>query len=221
VRTHHQASYALPIIASLALLNPAVLSATAKDTTPTTGRVHYRMSSPMMTGTSVVSWIDHGRKFRQDSKMMIGASAQKTPLNTWSIGDGSDLYTYQPALGKQLLHTKVPGGQGGAEPMGGTPFVGSGAGTVVGKATVLGHPCEIRAFGPKGARPPIKAWVWNGVPLRTEMTLPQGQKMVSEATQVETAPKLSPTLFQRPAGYTIKELQMPGARPGAPPSPPR
>ena len=105
--------------------------------------------------------------------------------------------------------------------MGGTPFVGSGTGTVVGKASVLGRPCEIRTFGPRSAGPTVKMWVWNGLPLRTEMTLPQGGKMTTEATQVEMAPKLSPSLFKLPAGYTVKEMQMPAGATGAPPAPPR
>jgi outer membrane lipoprotein-sorting protein len=221
VRTHHRPFWAASVIAGLALLNAPSIASVAKETAPATGRVHYRMSSPIMNGTSVVSWIDHGRKFRQDSKMTIGATASKSPMQTWSIGDGTNVYAYQPALGKQVLRMKIPKSAGGGGPMGGTPFVASGSGTVVGKATVLGRSCEIRALGPKSAGPNVKMWVWNGVPLRTEMILPQGGKMTTEATNIETAPKLSPALFKLPAGYTIKEMPMPAGALGAPPRPPR
>jgi hypothetical protein len=226
VRAHgllHRTASLVAGIAALSLLTASgrTLLAAGVSAAPATGRVHYRMSSPMMNGTTVISWIDHGHKFRQDSHMSIGATASKSAMQTWSIGNGADVYTYQPALGKQVLHMKVSKGKGSAGPIGGTPFVGNSTGKVIGKATVMGRPCEIRAIGARGSGPAVKMWVWNGLPLRTEMTLPQGGKMTTEATQVETAPKLAPALFKLPAGYTVKEFQMPAGALGAPPHPPR
>src|SRR5262249_31592965 len=119
--------------------------------------------------------------------------------------------------GKQVLHIKMTKGASAGGPMGGSPFVGGSAGKLVGKGTVLGRPCEIRMMGTKNPGHEVKVWVWNGLPLRSEIPLPQGGKMTTEATQVETAPKLSAALFKLPAGYTVKEFQMPAGAPGAPP----
>src|SRR4051794_14887487 len=117
----HRTPPVLAAIGALGLLTAPgrPVMAAAGSAAPATGRVHYRMSSPMMNGTTVVSWIDHGRKFRQDSQMSIGATASKSAMQTWSIGDGTNIYTYQPALGKQVLHMKVPKGAGAGGLMGG------------------------------------------------------------------------------------------------------
>jgi len=221
LQVHGSTSFVIAFAAFGLLGTPLSTARAAGDTAPATGRVHYRMSSPIMNGTSVVSWIDHWHKFGQDSTMSIGAAASQGAMQTWSIGNGTDVYTYQPMMGKQVMHMKVPKGGGAGGPMGGTPFVGGGTGKVVGKGTVLGRSCEIRMIGTKNTGHEVKVWVWNGLPLRSEIPLPQGGKLTTEATQIETAPKLSPALFKLPAGYTVKELQMQAGGPGAPPRPSR
>jgi hypothetical protein len=95
------------------------------------------------------------------------------------------------------------------------------AGKLVGKATFLGKPCEIRVIGPSNPGGGIKMWVWKGLPLRTEAALSQSGKLTTEAFQIETTPKLSVALFRVPAGYQVKDFQPPPGRPGAPARPPR
>jgi hypothetical protein len=184
------------------------------------GRVHYRMTSPMMNGTTVLSWIDHGHKFRQDALISIGSAGKKSQIQSWSLGDGTYLYSYQLTMGKQVLRLKPRRGPGAAGPAGTTPFL-AGAGKVVGKATFLGKPCEIRVIGAGNPGGGMKMWVWKGLPLRTEVTVRQGGKLTTEATQIETAPKLSPALFRVPAGYQVRDFKMPARRPGPPALPPR
>ena len=67
----------------------------SEKTPAPSGRVQYRMTSPSMHGTMTLSWTDNGRKYRQDIRGITGSGGQKTPIETWTIGDGSYVYSYQ------------------------------------------------------------------------------------------------------------------------------
>jgi hypothetical protein len=189
------------------------------------GRIHYQMTSPIMSGTMILSWIDNGKKFRQDTKASAGTGAerrpggQKTQFETWSIGDGTHVYTYAPGMGRQVMRAKVPRSMGAGSPTAGTPFGGMhGAGPVVGKATVLGKRCDVRKIGQGGGQG--KVWLWKGLVMRMEASAPQGGSMNMIATRLEEAPRLSPSLFRVPAGYQVRDFQLPAGRRGGarPPS---
>ena len=59
----------------------------------------------MGDGTSVLSWVESGRKFRQDSKFVAGRGERKTPLNSWAFFDGAYLFSHQPMMGKTSTAT--------------------------------------------------------------------------------------------------------------------
>jgi hypothetical protein len=207
-------------IAAMAVAwSPAVSggAAFAGDKPPATGRIHYQMTSPMVNATVVMAWVDHGKKTRQDMKMSVGGGGQQAAIDSWTVTDGSYIYTYQPAMGRQVMRMRMSKAAQNAAAMGVAPRAGAyGKGTVIGKGTVLGHPCEIRSFGTGHARGQGKVWLWNGMLLKMQSSAPGGDGMTMVATRVETAPTLSPSSFQVPAGYQVKDFQMPaGAAHGA------
>lgn len=190
------------------------------------GRITYQMSGPMK-GSMVLSWTENGKKFRQDTKltgtppMPPGAGAPKAPMKmeSWVLSDGKDIYTVMPMAGKRALRLKGVKGAAGptGAPLGLGQMLGDAASAkgskVVGKGTVLGKPCEIRSA--KGG----KAWVWQGIPLRMEIQMAPNMPMMKVvATRVESAPKLSASLFKVPAGYQIQDMDV--SKRGAPGMPP-
>src|SRR5687768_13505451 len=61
-----------------------------------TGRVTYKLTSSMMSGTMTLAWSDNGKKFRQDSSFQrpagaMGAGAPPSSaqgaMKMWVIGD--------------------------------------------------------------------------------------------------------------------------------------
>lgn len=168
-----------------------------------TGRVTYSFNVTPLSGTSLVTWTDGGKKFRQDMKMSgtapgAPAGASLTNVEMWMIGDGTHIYSHQAMMGKQVLRTKLPKGGAGAGPTG-LPLGGKTAGKLIGKATILGRPCEIRQVET------AKIWMWKGLALKMENQGGQGMAMSMTATRLEMPYKASPTLFKVPAGYTVTD----------------
>jgi len=157
----------------------------------------------MMSGTMVTAWVDHGKKSRQDMKLSVNAGGRQASIDTWSLQDGTYVYTHQPGLGNQVMRMRLSKAAQAGASMGGVPGLGaSGSGKVVGKGTILGHACEIRSLGVGQGPGHGKVWLWNGMPLRVE-TDGSGGGMTMLATKVETAPHLSPASFKLPAGYQV------------------
>jgi hypothetical protein len=192
-------------------------AALADDKPPATGRIHYQMTSPMVNASVVMAWVDHGKKTRQDMKMSVGSGAQQAAMDSWTLTDGSYIYTYQPTMGRQVMRIKMSKAAQTAMATGIAPRVGAhGQGKLIGKGTVLGHPCEIRSLAMGRAQAQSKVWLWNGMLMKMETNGPGGGAMKMIATKVETAPRLSPTTFQVPAGYQVKDFELPaGAANGA------
>jgi hypothetical protein len=166
------------------------------------GRVTYEMKSPMLNGSSKLSWIESGKKFRQDTKGTANLGQRQMSMESWAISDGTHLYMHQPMLGKQVRRMKIPKDAAHGPEMPGMP-TGKNAGKVVGKGTVLGKPCEIRQVGS------AKVWLWQGLMMKMETEGAQSVRMV--ATKVETNAKLPATLFKVPSGYEIKDQELPAA----------
>ncbi|MFN3651673.1 MAG: hypothetical protein ACK47B_19020 [Armatimonadota bacterium] len=216
-------------VAAAAVAAGALLSQREVPAAPTvklpapTGRIAYQIKSSFMNGSATLAWAESGKRFRQDMDMKTsfpGAPKGQAPqsIKGWAISDGTYLYMHQANQGKTVKRIKMQGNTNpfaSMMPMGGQ--VGN-AGKVVGKATVLGKPCQIREAG--GA----KAWVWNGLPLKVEVAGPQQGgvqlNMNMTATKLETAPKFAANHFKVPSGYKIEEVKprpLPaGPRPGAP-----
>jgi hypothetical protein len=136
---------------------------------------------------------------------------QTTSIQNWTIGDGKYLYVYQPMFGKQVLRTRMP--KAGAGQSGPTSFStqGKGAGKLIGRAKLLGKPCEIRQSGS------AKLWSWRGLMLKMEKSADKtSPAMRMEAVRLEQRPKLNAADFRIPKGYKITD-KMPAGLPGGAP----
>lgn len=188
----------------------AKASANAINAPSPTGRITYDFKVAALGGTSLLTWIESGKKFRQDITMTgtpPNAAAGTPPMTVqmWAFGDGKNVYSYQPMMGKQVFRMKMPkAGAKGAPGSPGTPPIGGmQGGKVIGKGTVLGKPCEIRQLGTS------KIWMWKGLALKMENSGGQGPQMSMVATKLEMPFKAPASRFQVPAGYTITD-QVPG-----------
>lgn len=184
----------------------AAASANAINAPSPTGRITYDFKVASLAGTSLLTWAEGGKKFRQDISM--SGTAPNAPSGTppmtiqmWAFGDGKNVYSYQPMMGKQVVRMKVPKGAGaGAAGTPGAPPLGAmKGGKVVGKGTVLGKPCEIRQVGT------AKIWMWKGLALKMESAGGQGPEMSMVARKLDMPFKAPASKFQVPAGYTITD----------------
>jgi hypothetical protein len=169
------------------------------------GRITYRFQSPMASGTSVLCWTDGGKRFRQEMRGGSTGNRQMTMMESWTIGDGTYLYIYQPQMGKAVMRAKMPkaGAAGSGMPLLSTD---KKAGKVIGKGKILGKTCEIRQVN--GA----KIWTWNGLALKMENKgSAQSPAMTMEATKLEPGVKLPASLFKIPGGYRVQDFQLPPA----------
>ncbi|MGV3721319.1 MAG: hypothetical protein ACO1SX_10465 [Actinomycetota bacterium] len=197
--SHHEALAAKPKPKA----KPKAKAAPALSMPSVTGRITYSFNVAPLTGSSIVTWADGGKKFRQDMKMSgtapgAPAGASLTNVEMWMIGDGTHLYSHQPMMGKQVLRTKIPKGAATPGPAG-LPLGAKPTGKLIGKATILGKPCEIRQVET------AKVWLWKGLALKMENQGGQGMAMTMTATKLQMPYKSSPGLFKVPTGYTVTD----------------
>ena len=208
----------IPAGAALLLLGVAQPSASqgAGSLPLASGRIIYKMAMPLpngmvMGGINTLSWIEHGKRFRQEMEASATGPQQTTTIQNWTIGDGKYLYVYQPMFGKQILRTKMP--KVGAGQSGPASFSthGKNAGKLIGRAKLLGKPCEIRQSGS------AKLWSWRGLMLKMEKSADKtSPAMRMEAVRLEERAKLNPADFRVPKGYKITD-KMPAGLPGGAP----
>lgn len=171
-----------------------------------TGRITYAFKVATLEGTSLLTWAEGGKKFRQDISMSgtppnAPAGTPSMTIQMWAFGDGKNVYSYQPMMGKQVIRSKMPksGSVGGPGAM---PIGGLQGGKVVGKGTVLGRPCEIQEVGS------AKLWMWKGLALKMENAGGKGPAMSMVAKKLDMPFSAPATKFKVPAGYTVTD-QMP------------
>jgi hypothetical protein len=201
----------------------------------------YNMSSAMVSGSMTISWLQGGARMRQDMNMKTSMSAPRgrsnggpATIKGWTIYDGTYVYTYMPMMGsgggKRVMRMKLPPEVSRRMMMGGLNSLAGPAGQskVVGKATLLGKPCQIRESTMSNQR--VKArtrlWMWQGLPLRIESTMQVSGMQAGRApnaaasqtrtirtnlvaTKVDTSSKPSAALFKVPAGYSVQDMRMP------------
>jgi hypothetical protein len=171
------------------------------------GQITYKMSGPAINGTTTLSWIENGKKARNDVKATAAQPGQQFSLDGWTITDGTNVYIHNGMLGNQVMRMKITSNDPSSLLGFGAPGAGGKAnsGKVVGKATILGKPCEIREM--QGT----KAWLWQGLPLKIEATgQGQAQSMTLQATKINTTVKLSPAMFKVPAGLKVIDAPVGG-----------
>jgi hypothetical protein len=173
-----------------------------------TGRITYAFKVATLEGTSFLTWAESGKKFRQDISMSgtppnAPAGTPPMTIQMWAFGDGQNVYSYQPMMGKQVIRTKMPKGGGAPGGPGAPPIGGIKGGKVVGKGTILGRPCEIQLVGS------AKIWMWKGLALKMENAGGQGPQMSMVAKKLDMPFSAPATKFKVPAGYTVTD-QVPG-----------
>lgn len=187
------------------------------------GAVKYRMmvnSQMKLNGDITMTWVNFGARFRQDSRTNMSFGARKYTTNTWSIFDGKSFYSGMPSgmpgqsARKVAMKMTLPPNYVKNILMGGSA-ASLDKSRVVGHGMILGKPCEIRAINMNDARASgqVKMWLWQNLPLRTEMTLKskargamQNMQMSLVATQLNTGIKPNPALFRLPAGITVQDM---------------
>ncbi len=227
---------AVPVFQAAGFVAPAVSAAPSKTAAKKfpvpAGRITYNMSGFMgMNGTMTMSWVGHGQKSRQDMVMRM-PGMPGGGMNTWTISDGKFMYMSSPMMGKKVMRVKVQS-QDGAMPSMGMPGMNmTGAATggkLVGRANILGKPCEVRLMTMSTPQMDMrmKMWMWRGLPLKIENAMKMKNaprtsggatpripniNMTMTATKLDLNPKLSPALFKVPAGYTIQDAPVAGRR---------
>jgi hypothetical protein len=169
-----------------------------------------------MNGTSTVTWIESGKRFRQESKVTAQQPGPNGPVPTkvtsMVICDGKYLYVHNSQQGKQFRRTPVAGKNVGVL-TGSVPLTVDPKKTkLVGKGEVLGKPCEIR----EASR--MRMWSWKGLPLKMEpapgpaseggLAAMLGSLRV-QATKIEPGISPAPALFKVPAGYKVVDAKPP------------
>jgi hypothetical protein len=131
------------------------------------------------------------------------ASAGTPPMTIqmWAFGDGKNVYSYQPMMGKQVFRMKIPkGGAAGTPGNPGAPPIGAiKGGKVIGKGAVLGKTCEIRQVGS------AKLWMWKGLALKMVNSGGKVPEMSMVATKLDMPFSAPASKFQVPAGYTVTD----------------
>lgn len=229
----------VPVVAgTLAAGNLAAPAQAAAAKLPASGRVTYNLKNSMLSGSMAVSWAEGGKKMRQDIRMNLPAAARRASngrpasITGWTIYDGTNVYTHMPEMGatgaKRVMRLKLSPAQARRMMLGAFNSLGAqtGGGKLVGKATVLGKPCEIReaTMNNRSVKARTRMWLWQNLPLRIESTMqvsgmpaggragaPQTRtiKTTVVATNINTSAKPSPTAFKVPAGYQVQDMKMP------------
>jgi hypothetical protein len=212
VPTHK--SFACALAAGAVLTGFAVgpVHAAQKFQTPS-GRITYKLTSPMMNGTNTLMWSNFGKSFRQYTVAKVNAQGKSMDITSWVISDGESIYMHTPMQGQSATRMKLT--QDILKKMDSNMSMmqaPKNLGKVLGKANIAGKDCEIREM-PQGVTG--KMWVWQNLPLKMEITGKNGVGMTMEATKVETPVTLAPTIFKVPAGMKIQEAPLPNMKPGA------
>jgi hypothetical protein len=145
-----------------------------------------------------------------------------------------NVYTLMPQMGasggKRVMRMKLSPEQSRRMMLGALNSLGAqtGGGKLVGKATVLGKPCEIResTLNNRSMKARTRLWMWQSLPLRVESTMqvsgmPAGggarraanahHQNHSVATKIDTSAKPSAAAFKVPAGYQVQDTKIPAA----------
>ena len=176
------------------------------------GRVTYKFDAGMAKGTQTLSWIEHGKRSRQDISMKLptgaggaatgpGGKPMPASIETWAITDEKYVYTQNSMMGPNVQRMEIKKLAGGRAPMAGGPAIAAPAdlGKPVGKATIAGKPCEIFQKGK------AKWWVWQKLPLKIEASSERGA-VSFEATKVEAPASVDAARFKVPAGAKIVDV---------------
>lgn len=171
------------------------------------GIIEYEISGASK-GKEVVYFDDYGIKEAKYSNQEIDMMGIKQKTNQIVISDSKDIYTLdvEKKTGSKMKNPflgSMPEDKN-LEELGKEIMTNMG-GKVIGSETLLGKTCEIWEVSQLSA----KIWVWNTVPLKTEVNM-MGMKITSTAIKFEPNANVPKEKFVVPDGYTITETTFPG-----------
>ena len=124
--------------------------------------------------------------------------------------DGEDMYQYDPASNLAMkFSTKGMEGKGPRKPdaVDYTEHMVPDSMKVIENVVYDGVKCRVISYTMKGSDGTVKMWVREdyGLPMRTEMTTKDGEKIVTENKNMKIG-ALPPETFNLPAGVQIKDM---------------
>ncbi len=168
-------------------------------------RIQYKLSGTQ-TGTEELTFDRYGMREARRTQSQISMAGQVIKTDQLSLMDGETTTMVDmirktatkmptPLMGELTEAARL---QGGDMSDLGAVYLERMGGVKTGTGTVAGKPCEVWELRKLGS----KAWVWNGVTLRSETAM-AGQTINIEAVSVEEAPQLGPDAFAVPPGVSV------------------
>lgn len=166
------------------------------------GIIHYNYKMSPMDGKQIVTFDDNGEKLLTNIQMnMMG---QKTQTN--SLQKDGYIYTWQDGATtgqKMKLDLNQDINYQNLSDSVKKMFEIEKMGT----ETVMNKPTDIYSMNMKQYNGKGKAYIWKGIPLKTEVNV-QGMNMVITAESLEENPSIPANAFDVPADVTFTETSM-------------
>ena len=164
------------------------------------GTIEYTITGNMMNGTEILCFAKFGgleAKYT-NTEVKVAGFSQKT--NTVAYLEGSTLYTVDlnTNTGTKMENSIMKNLEGKDLQDAGKQMLKDMGGKQVGNETFLGKNCEVWEIKSLGS----KTWIWNGVPLKTEVNM-MGQQITYTATKISDT--VDPKKLQRPTNINYTE----------------
>ncbi len=168
------------------------------------GTIEYQITGSMMSGTETLYFDDFGAREAKftNTEVKMGSFSQKT--NNATYLEGSTIYTVDlnTNTGTKIENSIMKNLEGKDVQDAGKQMLKDMGGKQIGTETFLGKNCEVWEIKSLGS----KTWIWNGVPLKTEVNM-MGQQVTYTATKIsDTA---DPKKLQRPINIKYTEGEDP------------
>jgi hypothetical protein len=161
------------------------------------GRVEYQVTGADQ-GTEVLSWDSWGSRMSIQTKSSKGSSAsdRTTLVSMDKVVTMDNTAKTGASMANPMKEVMMAGGS--TDEMVGKMMTMMGA-QKQGTDTVLGKTCE------KYVSAAATTCVWQGIALKTEVTL-NGAATTKVATKIDETAHIDPSIFQVPAGVSVKEV---------------
>lgn len=164
------------------------------------GTIEYQITGNMMTGTEILHFDNFGAREAKytNTEVKVAGFSQKT--NTVAYLEGSTLYTVDlnTNTGTKMENKIMKNLEGKDLQDASKQMLKDMGGKQIGNETFLGKNCEVWEIKSLGS----KTWIWNGVPLKTEVNM-MGQQITYTATKISET--VDPKKLQRPTNINYTE----------------
>jgi outer membrane lipoprotein-sorting protein len=167
-----------------------------------------QMPGGMGTSKSILYFDDHGKKEMRENITIIKMAGREMNTNSRVIIRDGYIYTWnigQKTGNKIKMDTKFDPSSIDYKKLT-KELMDQFKMKEEGTADVLGKTCRVFSFEAEGMKG--KSYVWENIPMKTEMTI-AGNSMVSEVTDLQENVSIPASEFELPAEVEFKELQLP------------